>query len=290
MKKLIVAVLLAATLLAGGTNNKALALGQEVEATWLWNLWSIVSNEMQVLAFLEEKSLNKVYLQIDQDISMGVYRSFIEKASAKGIQVYALDGSPQWVAPNGSTGQNRLMTWLNQYQKASTAIQKFKGVHLDVEPYIYSGWATNQAETIKSYQSLLLNAKNSTQAMGLPLEADMPFWFDGISYKNNYGKGLLAEWVIANTNSVTIMAYRDNATQIIELVKNEINMAKKHTKPLVVGVETDFSYEGNNISFFEEGETYMKGELEAVKNYYSSFSSFNGIAVHHVDSWMKMKP
>ena len=115
---------------------------------------------------------------------------------------------------------------------------------MDVEPYLYSGWNTNRAATVKAYQALLMKAVSSTNALNLPLEADLPFWFDEIPYKNTYGSGVLAEWVIANTHSVTLMAYRDSATMITELVRNEVAYGVKYGKPVVVGVETGQTDEG----------------------------------------------
>ncbi|ANU21904.1 amidase [Planococcus donghaensis] len=289
MKKLLMAgVLLLFMLTQTGVNAHAMEL--DVKATWLWNPWMIYSDEAGTLAFLESKEVNKVYVQIDEDIPLAVYQSFIEKAGASGMTIYALDGANDWVAPKGFTKQDRLMNWLSAYQQKALPAQKFAGVHLDVEPYLYSGWNTNRATTIKSYQSLLSKAATSTAAMNLPLEADLPFWFDEIAYKNTYGKGVLAEWVIANTNSVTLMAYRDSAAMITELVKNEVAYAEKYGKTVVVGVETGQTDEGNNISFFEEGETFMNGELAKVSAYYSTAAGFGGVAIHHVDSWKTMKP
>ena len=290
LKKLVVLLSLFLLMTAGIQQTKAEAAAADDQATWLWNPWMIVNNEAGTLAFLESKQLNKVYVQIDRDIPVKVYRSFIEKAAAKGMSIYALDGAPDWVAPKGYTSQNQLMNWLGQYQNGSTAAQKFAGVHLDVEPYLYSGWTSNQAATIKSYQALLQRAKTSTTSLNLPLEVDMPFWFDEIRYKNTYGAGLLAEWVIANTDSVTIMAYRDDSSFIIDVVKNEIAMAGKNGKAIVVGVETGETSEGDNISFFEEGESAMQQELSAVQAYYMNTPGFNGTAVHHVGSWMTMNP
>jgi len=289
MKKMVMAIILLFVLALGsvGPNVKA---AEADRATWLWNPWMIVSDEAGTLAFLQGKNVNKVYVQIDRDIPMRVYRSFIEKASAKGISTYALDGAPEWVAPKGYTSQNQLMNWLGNYQSASTPAQKFAGVHLDVEPYLYSGWTTNRSETIKAYQALLIKAKNSTGALNLPLEVDMPFWFDEVSYKNTYGAGILAEWVIAQTRSVTIMAYRDEASSIIELVRNEVSFAGKYGKSLVVGVETGQTDEGDMISFFEEGESYMNQEMATVQSYYANVPGFNGTAIHHVGSWMTMNP
>lgn len=290
MPKIVMSLLLFFTLLARGTGLHVEASQMEDQATWLWNPWMLISDEAGTIDFLESKHVNKVYVQIDRDIQMNVYRSFIERASAKGIRIYALDGAAEWVTPKGYMSQNKLMNWLKKYQNGSTSFQKFAGVHLDVEPYIYSGWIMNQSATIKSYQSLLIKAKNSTAALKLPIEVDMPFWFDEISYKNTYGKGVLAEWVISKTDSVTIMAYRDSAPLIIDIVKNEITYAEKYNKSIVVGVETGQTDEGEGISFFEEGESYMNEELAAVKDNYADVSSFNGIAVHHVGSWMMMNP
>lgn len=290
LKKIVVLLFLFVLVAAGIQQTKTEAAAAGDRATWLWNPWMIVSDEAGTLAFLESKQLNKVYVQIDRDIPAGVYRGFIEKAYAKGMRIYALDGAPAWVASKGYTSQNQLMNWLGQYQTGSTAAQKFAGVHLDVEPYLYSGWNTNRAATIKSYQALLQRANTSTASLNLPLEVDMPFWFDEIRYNNTYGTGMLAEWVIANTKSVTIMAYRDNASFIIDVVKSEIAMAGKNGKAIVIGVETGETSEGDNISFFEEGESVMQQELSAVQAYYMNTPGFNGTAVHHVGSWMTMNP
>lgn len=288
--KLLMAVVVFFSCLTGGSVWSAKAEGTEDYTTWLWNPWMIVNDESGTLAFLEGKGVNKVYLQIDRDIPNPVYQSFIEKASSKGMKIYALDGGPDWVALQGYTSLDLLMNWLKAYQGGAAPFQRFAGVQLDVEPYLYSTWSTNQASTVKSYQSLLTRAKTSAAALNIPLEADMPFWFDEISYKNIYGKGILAEWVIANMSGVTIMAYRDTAPMIIELVRNEVALAGKYSKKLVIGVETGQTDEGNMISFFEEGEAYMNQELEKVKSFYAGIPGYCGVAVHHVGSWQTMKP
>lgn len=290
MKKVIWSLLLFVTLMAGNSGLSAKAAAPEDRATWLWNTQMIVNDPAGTLTFLESKHVNKVYIQIDRSLSLKVYRSFIANASNNGIRVYALDGAPDWVAPKGYTSQNQLMSWLGNYQGGSSASQKFSGVHLDIEPYLYSGWSTNQADTIKSYQSLVLKAKDSAASLKLPLELDIPFWFDGTSYKNTYGKGNLAEWVIANTNSVTVMAYRDTASAINNIVQNEIAIAGKYGKPLDIGVETAQSSEGDSLTFYEEGEVYMNQVLAAVDSNFTGSPGFGGFAIHHVGSWMTMNP
>ena len=292
LKKVMVIVMAFVSLMAFTSPGHAEAseIPQQARATWLWNPWMFVSDEAGTLAFLENKQVNKVYVQIDPDVPKAAYGSFIAKAKALGIDVYALDGAPAWVAPKGYVNQDRLMAWLTDYQKQAAANAGFAGVHLDVEPYLYSGWNTNRAATVKAFQSLVQRARTSTAKLALPLEADMPFWFDEINYKNTYGSGLLAEWIIANTDGVTIMAYRDSAPMIIDIVKNEMAMAQRLGKNVVVGVETGTTDEGSIITFAEEGETFMEQELAKVAAHYAGNPAYEGVAIHHVGSWMTLQP
>lgn len=292
LKKTLVIIMAVVSLMAAAIPGHAQAseVSQPVRATWLWNPWMFVNDEEGTLAFLESKQVNKVYVQIDPDVSKAAYGSFISKAKAVGIAVYALDGAPSWAAPKGYINQDRFLSWVTDYQNQAPQTNRFAGVHLDVEPYLYSGWNSNRAATVKSYQALLKRASATTAKLGLPLEADMPFWFDEISYKNTYGNGLLAEWVIANTAGVTIMAYRDSAPMLIEIVKNEMAMAQRLGKGVVVGVETGETDEGSIITFAEEGEAFMNQQLAAVAAHYIGNPAYKGNAIHHVGSWMTLRP
>ncbi len=291
-KKVVIMFVVFFSLMAFSTQGQAQSseASEQALATWLWNPWMFVQDEAGTLAFIESKQVNKVYVQVDPDISKAAYGSFIAKAQAKGIAVYALDGAPSWVAPKGYINQDRFLAWVSDYQATAAQNAKFAGVHLDVEPYLYSGWTSNQAATIKSFQTLIKRAGTSTAKMGIPLEADMPFWFDEIKYKNTFGRGLLAEWIIANTAGVTIMAYRDSAPMIIDIVKNEMAMAQRLGKSVAVGVETGVTDEGSIITFAEEGEAFMNQELAKVTAHYAGNPAYKGNAVHHVGSWLTLRP
>lgn len=290
MKKKVLMLLVIVMMFTGTGALSAFASAPQDRATWLWNPWMFVQDEAGTIAFLESKQVNKVYVQVDRDVPMQAYRSFIEKATAKNMKIYALDGAPNWADNKGDRHLTTMMNWVKSYQQQAPAAAKFSGMHLDVEPYILSGWTSNQSKITANFQALLLNAKEQAAAMQLPIEADLPFWFDEISYSNMFGKGNLAEWAIQHMDGITLMSYRDSAPMLIEIVKQEMAFGIKHNTPVTVGVETMKSYEGNHVSFFEEGEAYMNQQLDIVKNYYSGHSSFGGIAIHHVDSWKTMKP
>lgn len=253
---------------------------QLVRATWLWNPWLLVENEERVFSFLEEKQVSDVCVQMNEEVPMNTYRQFVRHATEKGIRVYVLDGAPNWIETN--EGLERLFQWIDQYESAAGQNEKFSGVHLDVEPYLHERWQTNRKEAIASYQTLLQRAHQLASERSLRFEVDIPFWFDEVSY----GDTNLAEWVIAHTDGVTMMAYRDQADEIIDIVKKEMRIAKKYNKPIVIGVETGQVDEGNNVSFIEESETYMNEQLAIVQQHYARTKSFSGIAVHHLEQWM----
>ncbi|MFJ7951237.1 amidase [Lysinibacillus sp. NPDC096418] len=274
----------------GSTTIRAENITVFDRSTWIWNPWILLDNEVDTLKFLESKQINKVYLQVDSDVSTSVYQKFIEKATAKGIHIYALAGESYWITENGMEYQSQFLKWVERYQQEATDAQRFLGIHLDIEPYDTNIWSTKQTLAIQTYQQLIVQANKKAQVLKLPLELDIPFWYDEIKYNTKYGKGILSEWLIKNSDGVTIMAYRDTSKEIIKIVKNEIEYAKRMSKPVVIGVETLKSAEGDNISFSEEGELYMNKQLNKIQKHYSKNPSFKGVAIHHFDSWKGMEP
>lgn len=258
-------------------------------ATWLWNTNAIITSKTTVLNFLKAENVKELYLQIDTSLSVGYYQSFIRDAGALGIYVYALDGAPNFINSTGKDAIDGFFNWLKDYQSVSTDEQRFRGIHLDVEPYLLSEWNTSMDETVLNYQNFIINSRLKADALALPVNYDIPFWFDEISYSNNYGESNLADFVIQNSSGVTVMAYRDKADQIIEISRNEINLAAMYGKKVTVAVETNRCPDYPYITFFEEGKAYMNKQLSLVKQNYYSSPGFGGFAVHDYNGWKGLR-
>ncbi|MFD2445107.1 amidase [Bacillus sp. CGMCC 1.16607] len=268
------------------TNSKAqLSVGPL--STWIWNTKSIITNSDQILSFLAENQTKTVFLQINYNIKPASYETFVKKASQHHIEVHALEGAPDWISAKGNTYSNRFFDWLKMYQAQAEPSEKFTGIHLDVEPYLYSGWNSNYKNTVLSYQTLLIKAKDLSSQMGLKIGADIPFWFDEKLYNNKLGKGNLAAWVIKNMDLPTIMAYRDQAdgpNGMKAIIQQEVEIAQSIGKRITIAVETAPSSEAEYVSFYEEGQTVMLEQLSKLSNVNNDF------AIHYLDSWMSMKP
>lgn len=260
-------------------------------ATWLWNTSTIAAQGNEILSFAGNNQVKQIYLQVNKSIPFDTYKTFIQKATEKGIEIHALDGSPQWVSSKGSAYSKEFFNWVGNYQKSASQTQRFTGIHLDIEPYLYSGWNSKFKNTVLAYQNIINHAAVTSEQLGLTFGIDIPFWFDEIAYSNTYGKGNLANWAIKTTSFTTIMAYRDQAAGgngIIELVRNEVQYASSLGKPIVIGVETGKSEEANLVSFYEEGAAHMYSQLSLVKSAYPQPDVT--FAIHHLHSWMIMAP
>ena len=298
MRKTLLSVFLIFLLLYGISPESSAqmkgAVSSKMYSTWIWDTSKIVTESDEIFAFFKQKKVNILYLQVNRDIPFSNYQSFIEQAKKKGIKVYAMDGSPEWLDPKNKRHVH-FLNWVSDYQKKSKKNERFSGLHLDVEPYLYKGWENNYQSTVKRYQDIIKKAKKEAASLALPLEMDIPFWFSESNFTNKtYGKGVLSEWVIKNVDGVTIMAYRNfikGQNGILALTLDEIKYANKAGKKVQIALETTKpDSEPPYLSFFEKGQKELQKTINSLHNSYKEHKSFNGFAIHSYESWSKLKP
>lgn len=268
------------------------AVKEVPRATWLWNTQDIINQADEQLQFLADHQANIVYLQVNPSIKNHVYYAFIQKANRLNIEVHALDGASSWAKTTGQSQAKKFFDWVERYQKNAPANAKFTGIHLDVEPYTLKEWTSNYKQTVLNFQKLMVESKKRADKMKLPLAADIPFWFDEQFYHNQFGNGVLSEWMIDNTDAVAIMAYRNQAigsNGIIELSRSEMEYAESVGKLVSIAVETNATSEGAYLTFYEESAQLMEQQLALVEQSFQGKTSFNGFSIHSINGWMELK-
>jgi len=267
--------------------QEAKAQGYYQKATWLWNTERIRKNPQEVLSFLSQNQVNLVYLQINIDIPVSYYKSFIKESKALGIQVEALDGAPLWGLESERYRITNFLSWIQAYQNGAAAAEKFSGIHVDIEPHVLSQWKTNQEEVIRQWQTNVLYLRAEAEKLNLPLAADIPFWLG--NYTAADGKTSLSRFMISQYDSVTIMSYRDTASAINSIAKKELEDATALGKQAFAAVETKPSNEGDFLTFYEEGAAYMNEQLVQLHELAKVNPSYAGIAIHDFDGWKDLK-
>ena len=260
-------------------------------STWLWDTDQIRIAPDEMMLFLKEQRVTVLYLQVNKDIDINIYRSFIKKANNHGIQIHALGGAPNWINSHHQAHYKEWLQWITDYQDyCIDSSEMFTGIHLDVEPYLLPGWKQTNSDWIEDYQHLLSHTSAFSKQLGLSFGVDIPFWWDELSFANQYGKGHLARWIIKNTDFVTVMAYRNYAkgpNGIIELTASELNWAEQLNKPVIIAVETLPQAE-DHTSFFYTDMEQMQKQLNLFIDHYRQTPSFHGLAIHDLSGWMRM--
>ncbi len=189
------------------------------------------------------------------------------------------------------------------YNLAVPESARFDGINVDIEPYILSAWKEpgNGGLPVR-WLEVLDTLIERRDASGLPVLVGpaIPRWLDSsaccTSITWNGQTKALSDHIQDMTDYIAIMDYRDTAdgsAGIIAQAQHEIDYANQIGKPnsVVVGIETkDLSGTGDpeTVTFWEEGRTYLEGELDKTYAAFQDDASFGGIAMHHYDDLLML--
>jgi hypothetical protein len=260
---------------AGGTGLTAVPAG--TRAMWLWGDYPAAD----VITWAAQHGVSDVFVYVAPDVltngDLGRLQQMKQRADARRVKLRALGGESSWTTDHASA-----LSW----QKTVVKTGIFSGIHLDVEPYLTSGWGTDHQAAEQSYLKLLDKMR---MASALPVEADVPFWYGD----DNVGTRNLADEVLKRVNAVTVMSYRDTATgpnSMLAVSQDWLTRGAAAGKRVRLGAETNSLSDCGYCTFDEEGAAAMTRELAKVDAQTRRTGAFAGIAIHHYGSWRTLKP
>ncbi|GAT67178.1 amidase [Planomonospora sphaerica] len=248
-------------------------------AMWLWNSATAVPAE--VLAWARDQGVTEIFAYAPANLPTNSalltrMRELKRGADTAGIRLTALGGEPEW-----ATDHTAARTW----QRAVLGTGLFAGSHVDVEPYALPAWQSDQAALAQSFVQMLQTLQADSAR---PLEADVPFWYGEIPT----GTGTtLADQVLAQVNGVTVMSYRDTATgpnSMTDIAADVLTRGSAAGRPVRLGAETGPLEDCPHCTFAGEEPARVTTVLAEVDAAVGAYAAFNGIAVHHYESWRTM--
>ncbi len=251
-------------------------------ALWVWD----VSAPEETVEFAAVRGVARLYAAVPPDVgsspALADLVTLSAAAATRGIRVDALGGDPDWVDdPAGVVAR-----WL----LPALATGLFTGVHVDIEPYSKPSWSTDRPLVVEHYLSTLEAIRDSCG--GASLEADIPFWFDEVPA----GASTLDREVLARTDGVTVMAYRntaEGADGTIALAGRVMVAAAELGRPVRVGQETTFlgtDPVAVKQTFFGQTLTRLESQLDLVTAAFAATPGFSGLAIHDAVGWAAMSP
>jgi hypothetical protein len=104
-------------------------------ATWLWTT-EILNQPAQVKSFFDftvANGVKRVFAQVNADVPIDTWKSFVSTARDNGIFVEALIGRGEWVVGQGTPSLEDSLAWIKKYAAASSGNSRLTGIQMDVE-------------------------------------------------------------------------------------------------------------------------------------------------------------
>ena len=254
------------------TTTEIINVEKKALGTWWWNKNLDID---EYLKFAVDNDVTEIYF-CDYSFTDN-FKELLSKANNYSIKVYLLAGEKEWL-----NDRDNLDELINNYINFQNNNEyKLSGIHLDIEPHQFSDFSTKRNEYL--YKLIDLIKTNKELYNNINFDYDIPFWLDDLIEYNNTSKEAYKH-IIDYANRVFIMSYRDDANKMYDVSKDEVKYATDNNKILFLSAET-YSLEGDQVSYLEEGTTYMLNELNKLRNLIPD--NF-GIAIHNIKSWKEL--
>lgn len=272
------------------------------KAMWVWDYYQSLSTDEQrqeLIQFSLNNNINLLFVGTKTTLKdhPEEYAEFIQKAHKNGIRVFALAGNASWAQKENHQYALEQLKQVLDFN-ASHPSDEFDGLQFDIEPYSLPAFKKNAA--VVSTQ--LLDLFEASVKMipieskeGFELNAAVPFWYasgqQSIIIEYNEARKPLSHHILDLFDSVTIMAYRDNAAAQIELSKADVEYASSAGKKAYIGAETMPSNGSSileTITYNNKKTSYLTKQLEEISQHYVNHPGFAGVAVHSYDSFKAM--
>lgn len=202
---------------------------------WIWRPTAWRDDPEGLFAKLRAWGMNRVYVTVpatDQGVEAAdLLESFVARASAQQVQVWAVDGDRYALLPEARESYLTRARAYAVYNAGVAEDKRLSGVQYDIEPYLMPGYAMRAAEWNEEYAQLLGLLKELAR---MPLEIAVPFWFD----QQMAGERKFLETIVPAVDSVVVMDYRTDLDEVRRLARPFLNWGGRYDREVHIALET----------------------------------------------------
>ena len=266
-------VALLVILITCSTMTSACATTQQPIGRQMW-VWSFTSQQA-LIDTAEQYSVTRLLVWVAPGFelrSSEVARLKVlrERATAAGIHMDALSGDPSW-----ASSPDVASAWAGEVGRSGL----FERIHLDIEPHARDDWTENRYNL---QEGLLSAISGAARASGLPVDVDIPFWYSDIPTETG---GSFDRAIMRLASSITIMAYRNQASMVLSVAATEMKNAAELGTPAWIGINTG-STGGDppETSYLGQNGTVIKRDVQSITDQALQWNTFAGVALHDSSS------
>jgi hypothetical protein len=209
-------------------------------AAWFWQAqnWQTAAGGAALLGQAQRHHIGLLYVTVPlsagkNGAGMAVSHprelaAFIGRAARAGVTVWAVDGDPAMARPREHAATVRRMAAYAAYNASAAAGDRLGGVQFDVEPYLLPEYAQAPAQWDAHYVALMRALREAAPAM--PLEVALPFWWGE--------KDAPLKELAQSIDSINVMDYRTDATQIMQFAVPFLEWGARHGKRVRIALES----------------------------------------------------
>lgn len=202
-------------------------------AGWAWEAARWRDAPDALLADARRHGLTTLFVGLDIGAS-GIadadrLAAFVAAAGRAGIAVWAVEGDPEAVTPEGRAPFVARTRAIAAHQRAMPAAGRLAGIQYDIEPYLLppdrlpGGWPAALARTLDDL---------AAAGDGLPVDVVVPFWLPSAGD----GLAILAP-ALGRAAAITVMAYRTEPAAIVRVAAPMLDFGVERAIPVRVALE-----------------------------------------------------
>jgi len=262
-----------------GTSHRPVATGEaRSRAMWVWSTAELIVDPAEcdrLFTACQQQHVEVLWIQVPYSLESAdtqlrcrirqpqQLREFLRHAHTLGIDVHALDGSPEFSVRHRHAIPLAVVDAVVEFNRASQPGELFDGVHFDNEPYLLLGWSNHrQRENIlHDLMTLNVECQRRCRASGLQFGVDLPFWWSVPDDETGEATGVVtfgserksaAFHCIDRLDNVGIMNYRDRADGADGMLAHGLPLLRYaeqvDTAAVFMGIET-FQYAPQPVWF-----------------------------------------
>lgn len=287
---------------------------------WVWDSPAKMSPAYagQVISVAKQNGFNVIYITIDDylEISqipgrekaeakeqyMKSLSIFIQAARGAGMEVDVVGGAKDWAIDANTWKGHELVKFVEEYNKHYPKA-KVRGLQFDVEPYLLTEYNADKQKVLKEFVVFVDDMARAMKDVDAKLSVVIPHFYDEeqnwtpiFTYKGEKASTythLLRVLKQKKDTSIIIMAYRnffDDENGVRDISEAEIKEASEgdYTTSIVLAQETGNVSPGY-VTFYDYPKSSLFDALGEIKNHFEGYDNFGGVAVHYLDSFLKME-
>lgn len=234
--------------------------------------------EDKVKGVMEALSCGAIYQSIPEDIAKKTVVDYLKRRYEAGQDVYYLTGKKEWALAKELDHMLVQVEVVKEWNAKIGAGKGFRGIVLDVEPYLMDGWEEDREAYMEQYVDNMTAAYEAAHKEGLRVIVCIPNFYDRMKLEKQ-----LERLVDKACDGIAVMNYNknDEAGQIL----TEVTLAEKYQKAVLNIVEL----QKPGYHELTEDNTYYNDGIQAVYDSWEHIRAsypYEGLGF----SWHYLKP